>query len=172
MKRKIITLLLFFGFSALLSDYTFAQKCKYEKNEIDGLLEVPIKLTKEEFICRIDNQPIYVKAQCIGTNKYLKIRYFKYNNFIIQEDKEIAWELPSKEDITLFPRAMPVDSTKINDITDVSVLLIYKLSASQYETLKNNPVTKFKYNISTGFVEKEIKSSKQNAIMNVLRCIE
>lgn len=171
MKGKIITLL-FLSISTFLSNNAFAQKCKYEKNEIDGLLEVPIKLTKEEFICRIDNQPIYVKAQCIGTNKYLKIRYFKYNNFIIQKDREIAWELPSKEDITLFPREMPVDSTKINDITNVSVLLIYKLSASQYETLKKNPVTKFKYNISTGFVEKEIKSSKQNVIMNILQCVE
>lgn len=173
MNNKNFTIvLLLIIISITTSNQALSQKCKYEKNEIDGLLEVPIKLTEQQLLCRIDNQPIYAKAQCIGTNKYLKIRYFKYNDFIIQDDKEIAWILPSEEEITLYPRIMPVDSTQMNDLTEVSTLLIYKLSASQYETLKNNPVVKFKYYISTGFVEKEIKTSKQNVIMNVLKCIE
>ncbi len=168
-KKYLVTIILITGI--YFGNNVFAQKCKYEKNEIDGLMEIPIKLTKPELLCRIDNQPIFVKTQCIGTNKYLKIRYYRYQDFIIQEDKEISFVLSTAEEVALQPRMMPKD-TLSDDITNVSTMLVYKLTASQYEKLKNNPTTIFKYSISTGFVEKPIKSSKQTIIMNLLRCVE
>lgn len=149
-----------------------AQKCNYEKNEIDGLLEVPIKRTVSSKLCRIENQPVFVKAQCIGDNKYLKIRYFKYDGFTIQTDREIGFVLPSEDEILLFPRVMPVDSSQMDGILDVSTLVIYKLSSDQYEILKDVPVIKFKYYITSGFMEKEIKAANQTKVMEVLRCVE
>lgn len=157
---------------AFLTLNLLGQKCNYEKNEIDGLLEVPIKRTGPQKLCRINNQPVYVKAQCIGDNKYLKIMYYKYDGFHIQEDREISFILPSNDEIILFPREMPVDSTKVDDLTDLSSLLIYKLSAEQYQILKDVPVVKFKYFIVSGFIEKEIKAGNQANVMQVLRCVE
>ncbi len=150
----------------------YAQKCNYEVNEIDGLLEMPIKRTVPEMLCRINNQPIYIKAQCIGSNKYLKLRYYKDTEFSIQENREISFILPSDDEIILFPRVMPVDSSAMDDLIEISSMLVYKLSADQYETLKNSPVKVFKYYRVSGFVEKEIKASKQTTLMQVLRCVE
>ncbi len=166
--QLIITMIIIIGATNTIS----AQRCKYERDEIDGLLEVPVKLTKKELLCRINNQPIYVKAQCIGSNKYLKLRYFQYNDFTIQNNKEIAFVLPSSEEVILYPRPMPVDSTEMNEIKEVSTMLVYKLNPNQYDILANTQVIKFKYYISTGFVEEPIKESKQSVIMNLLRCVE
>lgn len=156
----------------LLQSNINAQKCNYEVNEVDGLLEVPIKRTVSEMICRINNQPLYMKAQCIGTNKYLKLRYYKDSDLSIQENREISFVLPNDEEVILYPRPMPVDSTEVNDMVNVSSMLVYKLSAEQYEILKNTPVTIFKYYRVSGFIEKEIKASRQATLMDLLRCVE
>lgn len=149
-----------------------AQKCNYEKNEIDGLLELPIKRTAPEMLLRIDNQPFYVKTQCIGSNKYIKLIYYKYNGFSIQDDREIGLILPSSDEITLFPRIVPADTAAIEDDLDMTTLIVFKLSADQYEILKSTPVTKFKYFVTAGFIERDIKPSRQSTLMELLRCVE
>ncbi len=67
---------------------------------------------------------------------------------------------------------MPVDSTKMDDITNVTTLIVYKLSGEQYKLLTEYPVIQFKYYVTSGFVPIDIKSSKQMNILHVLRCIE
>lgn len=151
---------------------TKAQKCNLEKNEIDALTELVIKRTAPEMILRINGQPLYVKAQCIGPHKYLKITFYKYNDFSFEEDREIGLILSNNDEITLFPRQVPVDSAKMDLIADANALLVYKLSNSQYETLCQNSVSKFKYHLISGFVDEPIKKSKQNKIMDVLKCVD
>lgn len=167
-KRTILALTLFF----LIYTTTQAQKCDYEVNEIDGLLEVSIKRTSQELLCRINNQPVFIKAQSIGTNKYLKLVYYKNSDFGILEDREIGLILPGHEEIVLYPREMPVDSAKMDDYLNVTSLIVFKLSNTQYETLMGTPVEKFKYYVAGGFVEKEIKTANQRIIMEALRCVE
>ena len=149
-----------------------AQKCSLEKNEIDALTEFVIKRTAPEMILRLNGQPLYVKAQCIGPHKYLKILFYKYNDFSFEEDREIGLVLSNNDEIILYPRQVPVDSTKMDVMADVNALLVYKLSNNQYETLCQNTVIKFKYYLVSGFVEEPIKSSKQSKIMDVLKCVE
>jgi len=149
-----------------------AQKCNYEKNEIDGLTELIIKRTAPVLLTRIEGQPLYAKGQCIGQNKYLKLIFYKYNGFSFQEQREIGFILSNNEEIVLYPRQMPVDSTKMDDITNVTTLIVYKLSGEQYKLLTEYPVIQFKYYVTSGFVPVDIKSSKQMNILHVLRCIE
>jgi len=166
-KYLIITFLLFLAFYS-----SFAQKCQYERDEIDGITNAVVKITIPEVLCRLNNQPLYVKAQCIGVMKYLKIRYYRNSDFYIVENKEISFTLLNDEVVTLFPRPMPVDSSNTDGFVTVSSLLVYKLDADQYKKLSTNPITKFKYYLSSGFVEEEIKGSRQNRIMELLRCVE
>ncbi|MFA6403119.1 MAG: hypothetical protein WCX31_16075 [Salinivirgaceae bacterium] len=149
-----------------------AQNCSYEKNEIDAVTELTVKRTAAEIMLRINGQPVFVKGQSIGDNKYLKIQYYRYSNYEIQEDREISFVLSNEEEVTIFPRSMPVDSTKMSDFSELSSLLIFKLSAEQFQKLKETPITVFKYHLISGFVEEPIKGSKQKSIMEVLRCIE
>lgn len=149
-----------------------AQKCSYEKNVIDGVTNVAIKRTNPEILLRLNNQPLYIKAQSIGNNKYLKIRYYKYNNFSIQENKEISFILTNGKEVVLYPRIMPRDTTNPSDFAAVSSLLVYKLSEEQANQLGQTPVQAFKYNLISGWVNINIKTSKQIKIMNILHCVE
>jgi hypothetical protein len=160
-------IILLFSSSNLL-----AQKCNYEKNEIDGLTELTIKRTTPVMLTRIEGQPLYAKGQCIGSNKYLKLIFYKYNGFLFQEQREIGFILSNNEEIVLYPRQMPVDSTKMDDITNVTSLIIYKLSEEQYKLLTEYPVIQFKYYVTSGFVPIDIKSSKQMSILHVLQCVK
>lgn len=165
-KLVFTTSILFF------STFLSAQKCNFEKNEVDAVTDMVVKLTQPLMLARVGGQPIYVKGQSIGSNKYLKIRIYNYSDFDIQEDKEMTFTLGSAEEITLFPRSMPVDSSKIDNLTNVTTLMIYKLSEDQYQKLKDNPVLSFKYFLDSGWVVEKVKEKKQGAIMNVLRCLE
>ncbi len=149
-----------------------AQKCNFEKNEIDALTELVIKRTAPEMLLRIKGQPLYVKAQCIGTNKYLKIVFYKYNDFSFQEQREVGFILSNNEELVLYPRQMSIDSTKMDDLTNIYSLLIYKLSDDQYVKLTQYPVNKFKYFLISGFVTEPIKDKNQGKIMGVLKCVE
>lgn len=149
-----------------------AQKCNYEKNEVDALTELTIKRTEPEFLCRISGQPLYAKAQCIGKNKYLKLVFYRFNDFMFDEDREVSFILSNHDELIVYPRAMPVDSAKMDDLTNVNSLLIYKLTEEQYKTLTVYPVTKFRYFVSTGFVEVPITSKRQHAVIDVLKCVE
>lgn len=149
-----------------------AQKCNLEKDEIDALTELAVKRTAPEMLLRINGQPLYVKAQCIGSNKYLKILFLKYNDFSFKEDREVGIIMSDNEELILYPRQRSVDSSKIDDRRNATSLLIYKLSDMQYKILTQNSVVKFKYFVGTGFVEESIKSSNQDKIMKVLKCVE
>ncbi len=161
--RIIITFLLL-----LLFYNGYSQKCKYEKDEVDGVTELEIKRTVPEMILRINNMPVYIKAQSIGDNKYLKMIHQTYGEFHLQEDREISFILQNDQELTLFPRIMPMKDT----ITDAyTSMIVYKLSSIQVEILESSPVKAFKYYISTGWVEEEIKGSRQVIIMDHLRCV-
>ena len=168
-------IIIFFSFCFFIFGNTLilqAQKCNYEKNEIDALTEFAIKRTAPEMLLRISGQPLYVKAQCIGPHKYLKIVFLKYNDFTFKEDREIGLIMSNSDELLLYPRQNSVDSTKIDDRRDATSLIIYKLSDIQYETLTQSTVVKFKYFVGTGFVEETIKSSNQGNILKVLKCVE
>lgn len=149
-----------------------AQKCKLEKNEVDALTELAIKRTSQELVMRINNEPIYFKAQSIGNNKYLKLIYFTYGNFTFNEEREIRLITTLNDEVTLFPRITPKDTTKTDDLYNVRSILIYKLSSDQYATLTANGITGFKYFVTTGWVEQHIKASKQGTLQHILKCVE
>jgi hypothetical protein len=163
---------LVFMFCAVVSLPLMAQKCNFEKNEIDALTELVVKRTPPELLVRIKGQPLYAKAQCIGTHKYLKLLFYKYNDFTFREQREVGFVLSNEEEVILYPRQMPADSTKMDQLVEANSLLIYKLNDDQYQNLLQYPIVKFKYYLVSGFVEVPVKSSKQGKVMDVLRCLE
>lgn len=165
---QILTIVVFI----LLGNIVFAQKCNYEKNEIDALTELLVKRTAPELVCRINGQPLYAKAQCIGQNKYLKLLFYRFNDFSFQEDREVSFILSNNEELIVYPRLMPVDSTKMDQLTNVNSLLVYKLNDEQYKQLTVYPVKKFRYFMTTGFVDVPVTSKRQHAVINVLKCVE
>lgn len=158
------------AFFIFTSHFVVGQRCHYEIDEVDAFTQLSIKRTTAEVICRLNNYPVDIKAQCIGDSKYLKLRYYKYNDFVFQEDEPIIFVLSNGDEITLAPRSMPTRSFD-GSIEDVSALLVYKLDEQQIEKLLSLAIVKFKYPVTTGYMEKEIKGKKQLHISNLLKCV-
>ena len=149
-----------------------AQSCQFEKNSIDAITESSIKVTQPVTVAKLNNNPLYFKAQSIGSKyRFLKMRYYKYNNFSIDESREISLRLTTNEEIVIYPRHAAGDTIR-STVESSSAMLIYPISAEQYEKLKRYPVTTFKYFVSTGFIEVPIKENKQDKIMGILNCID
>ena len=149
-----------------------AQSCQFEKNTIDAITETQVKVTQPVTVAKLNNNPLYFKAQSVGSKyRFLKMRYYKYNDFSIDESREISLRLTTNEEIVIYPRHAAGDTIR-STIESSSALIIYPISAEQYEKLKRYPITTFKYFISTGFVEVPIKENKQTKIMSILNCID
>jgi hypothetical protein len=149
-----------------------AQSCSLEKNTIDAITEAQIKVTQPVTVAKLNNNPLYFKAQSVGSKyRFLKMRYYKYNNFSIDESREIGLRLTTDEEIVIYPRHAAGDTIQ-STVETSSALLIYPISAEQYEKLKRYPVTTFKYFVTTGFIEVPIKENKQTKIMEILNCID
>lgn len=149
-----------------------AQSCQFEKNAIDAITETQVKVTQPVTVAKLNNNPLYFKAQSIGSKyRFLKMRYYKYNNFSIDESREISLRLTTNEEIVIYPRHAAGDTIR-STVESSSAMLIYPISAEQYEKLKRYPVTTFKYFVTTGFVEVPIKENKQTKIMGILNCID
>ncbi|MBR5958079.1 MAG: hypothetical protein IKZ99_06925 [Salinivirgaceae bacterium] len=146
-----------------------AQSCQYEKNIIDALTEARIKVTQPITLAKMNNNPLYFKAQSVGMRyRFLKMKYYKYEDFTINEEREIAFRLSNNEEIVIKPRATAKESTG----ETMASQIVYPLSADQYEKLKRFPITSFKYYIASDPFEIPIKESKQTKIMEILGCID
>ena len=149
-----------------------AQSCQFEKNAIDAITETQVKVTQPVTVAKLNNNPLYFKAQSVGSKyRFLKMRYYKYNNFSIDESREISLRLTTNEEIVIYPRHAAGDTIR-STVESSSAMLIYPISAEQYEKLKRYPVTTFKYFVTTGFIEVPIKENKQTKIMGILNCID
>lgn len=167
---KIIQVPLFFLFVLFLNQGT-AQKCRYEKNEIDAVTEMVVKRTEPAEITEVNDQPLFMKAQCIGEHKYLKVRYYRYNSFTIDASHPFEIIFDDQTSVELQARDMP-EAEDSGSFMKVSSLLIFNLTKDQYQKLMNKPAVQIKYFIEGGgYIRKDIRRRYQEDIQHILRCV-
>lgn len=147
------------------------QKCHYEKDMIDAVTEMQIKRTEPIEMATVNEHPLYMKAQCIGPHKYLKIRYFRYNSFEIRAEEPFEIVFNDHSSVKLEARKMP-ESKNSGGFVKVSSLLVYNLTSAQYKLLLNKPVVQIKYYIeSGGYIRKDIRKRYQDDLQFLMRCV-
>jgi hypothetical protein len=155
----------------LLLNNTYAQKCRYEVDQIDSKTEMLIKRTEPVEIARVNNQPLLMKAQCIGENKYLKVRYYRYNGFEIRDSEIFEIIFADRSSIKLQPRELPKKKSS-GDFVTVSSLLIFDLTRDQYKQLLDKPVIELKYYVEGGgYVREEVRKRFQSDLQHIMQCI-
>lgn len=164
--------LIFIGFLAF-SYIGFAQNCKLEINDIDPRTKLRIVRTEFEQLDRINSNPLMVKAQAVGDKKFLKIRYYKYNNFEIRSGSELELILSNNKTVTLQPFINPADTVPDqNSFMTVSSLIIYPMEDDAFQQLSTYDVIKLKYYVAQGYQYSEIKDKRQSVIRELLNCIK
>lgn len=162
----ILTSLLFFQANA-------QKACKYEKDEIDAITELKVRITQQIQLCKVNNAPFLIKAQSIGDRRYLKIRYYRYDNFSILPNTDFTFTFSDNTTLEVTPRETKTDTANTdNSFTAISSMIILPLSEQQFYKLLHFPVTKMKYYIPGGYEFKDIKESKQEDLKQILSCIE
>lgn len=164
--------LLVIGILILVGSNLFGQRCKYEKNKIDPDTKLEIKRTRYSELTRINSHPLYVKGQCIGANKYLKIRYYISSDGNIDDTKPLKITFSNNSFILL--NALPItNGPSLNtSITKISSLLIYKLSKKQYNLLLDNDVKEIEFETLSGVsLIRRIRKKYKDRIKNIMLCI-
>lgn len=163
----------FFLVSFLIVPFlSMGQKCNYEKDKIDENTNLIIKRTSSVTLCKVNGQPFSFKSQQIGDRKYLKLRYFKYNNFSIIEGSKLIFYTLNNDKIMIEPLEIKKKpNTSNNGFSTTSSLIVFQLEKDEFNFLLENPVIEIGFYSNTGIMKKEIKSKQQSDIQYLLECI-
>ena len=165
--NKILLIILFF----ISPVFSHSQKCNYEKDKIDESTQLVIKRTAPLTLCKVNGHPFIFKSQQIGDRKYLKLRYYKYNNFSITEGSKFIFYFYNNK-LMLYPLDFAIkQNSNQNGFSTISSMIVYELKKEDFETLLNNPVRMIAVYTKTGIIKQEIKSKQQNNIQHMLECI-
>lgn len=148
-----------------------AQNCTYDVNLIDPSTGATVKRTTDLAIGKINRQPFYIKAQCIGNNKYLKIRYYCYDDFYISDKECMKFTFVDGTCVELTPRPIDGESESVN-ISKISTMLIYPVNDRQLNQIIAQPIERIDIQTIQGDIEGfEIKERQQTVIKQMLDCV-
>lgn len=165
-----------FLFTILLSIFAitgYCQNCNLEINDIDPRTNLKILRTEFEQLARVNGNPFLVKAQAIGEKRYLKFRYYRYNNFEIEPGSDLELILSDNSVVALQPYVSPADTVQDQStLMTVSSLVIYPIPSDAYKKLTEANLRKLKFFVSGGYVYEDVKEKKQAIIRNLLNCVK
>ena len=157
----------------LFSVICIAQNCKLEIDDIDPRTKLRVVRTEFEQLERVNNNPFLIKAQAVGEQRFLKIRYYRYNNFEIKPGSEMEFILSDNSTVTLKPFINPGDTVpEQNSFMTVSSMIIFPIEPADFEKLSTYDLVKFKYFIEQGYIYTEVKEKRQTLLRELLQCIK
>ena len=166
--NKILFITLLF----IISLSTYAQKCNYEKDKIDENTQFLIRRTTPITLCKVNGHPFIFKSQQIGERKYLKLRYYRYNNFSIIEGSKFIFYFENGNKLMINPLEIKKKpNTNQNGLTTISSMIVYQLDNNNFNALLNNQIKMIAVYTNTGITKVDIKSKQQNDIQHLLNCI-
>lgn len=150
-----------------------AQNCKLEIDDIDPRTKLRVVRTEFEQLERVNNNPFLIKAQAVGDQRFIKIRYYRYNNFEIKPGSEMEFMLSDNSTVKLKPFISPGDTMpEQNSFMTVSSMIIFPLEQADFEKLSTYDLVKFKYYIEQGYLYTEVKEKRQSVLRDLLQCIK
>jgi len=180
--KKLITLILL-----CIPAFLFAQKCKYEMNELDKFTGKIVKLTKKEMILNAWDATMYFQCRREGDNIFLIFEfwhcaYSKVEMPKIQKGQKLMFllsdgssiELESADDITGTPKnyLVSIPPTYCSILSQAS----YPATPESVEKLLRNTVSVIRFyktegNGKEGYKDYEIKKKNNEDIVDLLKCV-
>ncbi len=150
-----------------------AQNCALEVNQVDPITGVFVKRTEDLMVGRLNGQPLYFKAQCIGEKKYLKMRYSRYGNFIVSDKLPITFTFSDNSTLQIMPRPLPENEQGSSTIISVSSMLIYDISPEQHSIIRQLPIKSIAVKTEKGdSIDIDIRERFRYVIQNILNCVD
>ncbi|MDD2562928.1 MAG: hypothetical protein PHU27_01760 [Salinivirgaceae bacterium] len=164
-----ISLLFIFGLHTL----GISQKCNLEVNQVDPVTNAVIKRTADESVGRLNGQPLYFKAQCIGEKKYLKMRYYRYGDFTISEETPLIITFLDESTLEIMPRKSRRSQSADETLTSVSSLMIFDIDKNQYTTISKQPIKQITVQTETNeTIVTDIRERFRLVLQEILNCVE
>ena len=139
--------ILFIALFSIISLSTYAQKCSYEKDKIDENTQLVIRRTTPITLCKVNGHPFIFKSQQIGERKYLKLRYYIYNNFSIIEGSKFIFYFENGNKLMIDPLEIKKKpNTNQNGIATVSSMIVYQLDNDNFKAKLVNLINLYKPN--------------------------
>jgi len=149
-----------------------AQNCNYDVNEIEPGSGLLVKRTEDMAIGKLNNQPFYIKSQCIGDKKFLKIRYFCQNDFFIHDKEPMVLTFLDNSKLEIPPRPNNKTEQTRTQFTKVSEMLIYDITQEQYNKIVAQQAKKITFKTwDNDFVDLELKDKFRLSLQQLLQCV-
>jgi hypothetical protein len=189
MKHVLLTI------SAVISMNSYAQNCKYEKNEIDKFTKKKVVITKSEKVFYTLNTSGFYTVKQDGENYYIEFDYLVQTSFSgtsnaeknisIKQNDQLMFLLENDEVVTLVSSNTVQTQMKPNmasqlvnwELNDVS----YPITLEQLKTLQSAKTKTLRIYRTIGYdaqnigqqdyMDVEIKKASQDDIQKLSNCV-
>ncbi len=180
---------------AFLSLNTFAQNCKYEKNEVDKFTNKKVVITKQEKVFSTVNTTGFYTVRQDGDSYYIEFDYLVQTSFsgtsnaekniAIKQNDQLMFLLDNDEVVTLSSSKTVQTQMKPNmatqlinwELNDVS----YPVTKEQLSTLQSKKTKTLRIYRTIGydgqnlgqedFMDVDIKKGNQDDIQALIQCV-
>jgi hypothetical protein len=151
---KIIILMLFF-----ISNFSFAQDCKFDYNELDSFTHLKKSKTKKQVISVTTSKAIYVSF-IKNDLTYLNFEYSSsgLESIVVGHNNTLSLLLTNDEIIDLYPSEVASGETDISNST--SIKTNYLISLEQIKKIRNVGLKKIRFNTTKKYYDFDIVKEK------------
>jgi hypothetical protein len=161
---KIVLLLALFATNAA----SYAQKCKYEIDEIDQLTSGIRRAISVE----IDGGFTLTFNQSTD-NYFIDLTTFGFKSETLELNDSVAFKLDNGEIIYFFADAEKIPAVSMHSIASMKYVynVAYKATKEAFEKVKNNNVTYIRLNVGQNIYESTLKEKKSKKLKDAFTCL-
>ncbi|MFI0429215.1 hypothetical protein [Mariniflexile sp. HMF6888] len=168
--------MLFGLFFITITNFSIAQNCKYEKNEVDKFTNASIKTTKELFVAggstKLDGT-LYASLSKINKNRFLNIKLTTWDNFVIETDGKflVLFDDNSVMELSFIKYAVG-EYDNNSGLETWTANAVLHLTDNDYEELKLKEVKETRVYLKEGYLNLPVPNKFWKKFKQNLKCIE
>lgn len=162
-----------------ISTFTYSQKCKYERNEVDEFTKNNILETKSQTFTVSGVMGLGFSSAFslvkVNDQRYIKLHFSSPAIFSTSEGNELMLKLENDEVIKLYFLKSEVANPTYQEMLKSSVWSLKSsvhIPDDVYETLMKTKINKVRFYLSDGYHDDDVSAKRANKFIEALKCIE
>lgn len=153
----------------IISFNSEAQKCKYEKNELDEFTKNYVVITKRRSLYQYLSNVLTMKGVMINDNKYLRAEIGASGIFSVDKGDKLMFILGDGSVLELKSVEYVIADHKTHGF--YGAVADYYIDPEKFQLLSNYKITKVRIYTTDGYIEKKIKQDYQYNVSFLLNCL-
>jgi hypothetical protein len=159
---------------ALIATNLFAQKCKYQQNEVDKFTHKKVLVTEPNIIWRDkwSGSNICVEGHKSDSLVWFRVRYNSLSLFAVSANAKLILLFDDGTTVDLFNSAYVIsDIAGSTQMTRYIGFMNYDFTEENKKSILSKKLVSIRLYTTDGYIDKDVKENDCDCFKNALKCI-